>query len=217
MFRLLMIMALGTGTALSGADISPRWDGVETTSCVGIFLTLNQLGQDVSGTVSTSDSPTEVPISHGAFAGNELSFEVQDSDTNQTVKFHLSLQDHTLDGQKIIGDRVSRVTFWPAPRSTAYPINPGVTSAPELLLKTEPEYTEEARASGVQGVVVVKLAIGCDGIVIPGSITVVRSLGMGLDEKAVECVKQWRFRPGYRDGKPVATPATIELNFRLHS
>jgi len=46
-------------------------------------------------------------------------------------------------------------------------------------------------------------------------ITVLRSLGSGLDEKAMEAVRQWRFKPALRDGKPVAVPATIEVNFRL--
>jgi protein TonB len=40
-------------------------------------------------------------------------------------------------------------------------------------------------------------------------------LGLGLDEKAIEAVSQWRFRPGYQDGRPVVTMATVEVSFRL--
>ena len=47
------------------------------------------------------------------------------------------------------------------------------------------------------------------------NIRVVRSLGLGLDEKAIEAVKKWKFKPGYKDGKPVTVAATIEVNFRL--
>jgi protein TonB len=47
------------------------------------------------------------------------------------------------------------------------------------------------------------------------NVRVLRGLGLGLDEKALEAVKQWRFRPGYRDGRPVVAPATIEVNFHL--
>ena len=44
---------------------------------------------------------------------------------------------------------------------------------------------------------------------------VLHSLGLGLDEKAMEAVKKWKFRPGYKDGKPVTVVATVEVNFRL--
>jgi TonB family protein len=47
------------------------------------------------------------------------------------------------------------------------------------------------------------------------NIRVTRGLGLGLEEKAIEAVKQWRFRPGTRDGKPVVAPASIEVNFHL--
>jgi outer membrane biosynthesis protein TonB len=46
------------------------------------------------------------------------------------------------------------------------------------------------------------------------NIKVQRPLGMGLDEKAIEAVQQWRFRPGMKDGKPVTVAATLEVNFR---
>ena len=49
----------------------------------------------------------------------------------------------------------------------------------------------------------------------PRNIKVMRSLGLGLDEKAIEAVSQWEFRPGMKDGKPVTVAATVEVNFRL--
>jgi periplasmic protein TonB len=44
---------------------------------------------------------------------------------------------------------------------------------------------------------------------------VVRGLGLGLDENAIEAVSQWQFKPGTRDGQPVKVAATIEVNYRL--
>ena len=51
----------------------------------------------------------------------------------------------------------------------------------------------------------------------PQNVRVRRPLGTGLDQKAVDAVLQWRFKPGMRDGKPVPVLASIEVNFRLYS
>jgi TonB family protein len=90
---------------------------------------------------------------------------------------------------------------------------PATSIGPVLIKKIEPEFTAEARAAKFQGTVTVSAIIGADGV--PGDIRLVHSLGMGLDEKAIEAVKQWRFRPATKDGKPVAMMSMIEVNFRL--
>jgi len=94
----------------------------------------------------------------------------------------------------------------------AYKVGGGV-SAPAVLVKIEPEYSEEARKAKFGGAVVLNIVVDDKGN--PVNITVARALGLGLDEKAIEAVKKWRFRPGYKDGKAVATFATVEVNFRL--
>ena len=94
----------------------------------------------------------------------------------------------------------------------AYRIGGGV-SAPGILFRVEPEYSEEARKAKFQGAVVLALIVDEKGN--PREIRVVRPLGLGLDQKAIEAVEKWRFRPGLKDGKPVAVQATIEVNFRL--
>lgn len=94
----------------------------------------------------------------------------------------------------------------------AYRVGNGVT-APQLLLKVEPQYTEEARAAKYQGTVQLYIEVQPDGRAT--NIRVQRSLGLGLDEKAVEAVQQWRFKPGTKEGQPVPVAATIEVNFRL--
>ncbi|HYW46152.1 MAG TPA: energy transducer TonB [Bryobacteraceae bacterium] len=89
----------------------------------------------------------------------------------------------------------------------------GGVSAPILLHKVEPEYSEEARKAKYQGTVLLYIEVSPDGKAT--NIRVARSLGLGLDEKAIEAVKQWKFKPGYKNGTPVTVAATIEVNFRL--
>ena len=98
----------------------------------------------------------------------------------------------------------------PAPEYSVPP-PPGLRPA-VLIFKKEPEYTAEARAAKYQGTVVLSVTIGADGIV--SAAKVLRSLGMGLDEKAIEAVRQWRFRPATQDGNPIEMVATVEVNFR---
>lgn len=93
-----------------------------------------------------------------------------------------------------------------------YRVGGGVT-APIVLSKKDPEYSEEARKAKYQGTVLLSIEVSPSGAA--SNIKVVRSLGLGLDEKAIEAVKQWKFKPGYKDGKPVTVAATIEVNFRL--
>jgi len=89
----------------------------------------------------------------------------------------------------------------------------GGVSAPSLLFKTEPEYSVEARAAKLQGTVLLYVEIDPDGKA--QNIGVKRSLGLGLDEKAIEAVQRWKFKPGTKDGMPVTVAATIEVNWRL--
>jgi len=94
----------------------------------------------------------------------------------------------------------------------AYRIGGGV-SAPVPIFKPEPEYSEEARKLKWQGAVLLSLIVDENGV--PQDIKVVHSLGLGLDQKAIEAVQKWRFKPGLKDGKPVPVSANIEVNFRL--
>jgi TonB family protein len=94
-----------------------------------------------------------------------------------------------------------------------YRVGGGVTS-PKLIAKKEPQYTEAARKAKLAGTVLLYVEVEPDGMVGP-NIRVMRSLDPGLDEQAVAAVKEWRFRPGQKDGMPVPVAATIEVNFRL--
>jgi protein TonB len=89
----------------------------------------------------------------------------------------------------------------------------GGVSAPVLVSKVEPEYSEEARKAKYQGTVLLYIEVDPSGRA--ENVRVLRSLGLGLDEKAMEAVKKWKFKPGYKNGQPVTVVATIEVNFRL--
>lgn len=93
-----------------------------------------------------------------------------------------------------------------------YKIGGGVSS-PVPIFKPEPEYSEEARKAKFQGSVMLSIVILADGST--SNIKVIRPLGLGLDEKAIEAVMKWRFRPSMKDGRAVAVNANVEVNFRL--
>src|SRR4051812_12189064 len=90
----------------------------------------------------------------------------------------------------------------------------GGVSAPKVTYQPDPEYSEEARKAKYQGVCVLSLIVGPDGK--PRDVKVARSLGLGLDEKAIEAVDQWKFEPAQKDGKPVAVAINVEVTFRLY-
>ncbi len=90
----------------------------------------------------------------------------------------------------------------------------GGVSAPKALDTPDPEYSEEARKAKYQGTCVLWLIVGPDGK--PRDIKVARALGMGLDQKAIEAVRNWKFEPAMKDGKPVAVQINVEVNFRLY-
>src|ERR1035438_10462712 len=89
----------------------------------------------------------------------------------------------------------------------------GGVSAPALLSKVEPGDSGGARKAKYQGAVLLYIEVDPSGRA--QNIRVLHSLGLGLDEKAMEAVKKWKFRPGFKDGRPVSVAATVEVNFRL--
>lgn len=90
----------------------------------------------------------------------------------------------------------------------------GGVSAPVLLYSVDPEFSDEARRAKYQGICVVSLIVDSHGN--PQHIQVVRALGMGLDQKAVEAVKQYKFKPAVYKGHPVPVLVSISVNFRIY-
>jgi protein TonB len=89
----------------------------------------------------------------------------------------------------------------------------GGVSNPVPILHPEPQYSEEARKAKWQGAVMLSLVVDENGK--PIDIKVIRPLGLGLDEKAIEAVSKWTFKPGTLNGKPVKVQAQVEVTFRL--
>jgi len=89
----------------------------------------------------------------------------------------------------------------------------GGVKGPVIIFQPEPEFSEEARKAKFMGVVTVSIIVGADGK--PQNVHVTRGVGMGLDEKAVEAVKLYRFKPATENGKPVAVYLNVEVNFEI--
>jgi protein TonB len=89
----------------------------------------------------------------------------------------------------------------------------GGVSAPVLQYSVEPEFSEEARKAKAAGNVLVTLIVDVNGR--PQDVHVLRGVGMGLDEKAVEAVKQYKFKPAMENGKPVPVQLNVEVNFQI--
>jgi TonB family protein len=96
--------------------------------------------------------------------------------------------------------------------SRVYKPGDGV-SAPVVVKEAKPQYTPEAKKAKIQGVVTLECVVQPDGTV--GDVRVTKALNPGLDQEAIKAVKQWRFKPGHKDGKAVPVRVTLEMTFTL--
>lgn len=113
---------------------------------------------------------------------------------------------------RVDGTASSRLLVGPPPQRSLTLMRSGQTM-PVPIRKVDPDYTQQATDARIEGAVTLSIVVNESGI--PTDIKVLRPLGYGLDQKAVEAVEQWRFRPGMKDGRPVSVPANVEVNFRL--
>ena len=102
----------------------------------------------------------------------------------------------------------STETLEPVPLASAGNVQPAV-----LIERTEPDYTDEARIANHEGSVLLQAEVDVDGN--PVNVLVLRSLGLGLDEKAVEAVRLWKFRPARSGGRKAPSRVRLEIAFRL--
>jgi TonB family protein len=92
---------------------------------------------------------------------------------------------------------------------------PPCATPPHAVYAPDPEYSKEAKDAHFEGTCVLWVVVGADGDV--HNLKVVRGLGHGLDKKAVETVKGWRFEPAQENGQPVAVQVNVEVSFRLYA
>ncbi len=85
-------------------------------------------------------------------------------------------------------------------------------TAPRLISKVDPQYSEEARMAKLTGTVRISAIVGEDGE--PRGVHAATSPGLGLDEAAIAAVRKWRFKPGEKDGIPVPVSVDVEVSFR---
>jgi protein TonB len=90
----------------------------------------------------------------------------------------------------------------------------GGVLAPKPISTPDPQYTDQARRAQYEGTCVLAMIVGPDGK--PRDIRIQRGLAMGLDQKAIEAVQQWRFDPATKDGRPVAVQISVEVAFKLY-
>jgi len=93
-----------------------------------------------------------------------------------------------------------------------YKVGEDGVAAPRLLKKIDPEYTQEAEDANLEGTIVLSVEVHADGRAY--NLRIERGLGMGLDERAIEAIKQWKFQPAMKGDEPVAVSARIEVNFK---
>ncbi len=94
-----------------------------------------------------------------------------------------------------------------------YNVGKDGVNAPRIIHTADPEYSDKARRTKIQGAVLLVLTVDSNGD--PTMISIVHGLGSGLDEKATEAVQQWKFEPGTIRGKPVAVAMCAQVEFHL--
>jgi TonB family protein len=218
----IMVIAVAAGT--SAPDFTGRWAGPATNTdgvAVPIYLTISKQGEVVSGHILRDDS-NEVPLSDVVIRGDQVAFMITVKGVESTVKFGLKfvvfghpLSDPqvALRGTSTTGRCQSTVDFYPV--RVDFLGSNGVDFRPVVVHRVEPVYTEQARQANVHGTVLLRVEIEETGLISKEQIRVLRSLGHELDEAAVRCVGQWRFRPAFRNGYAVKSAASIEVAFRL--
>lgn len=179
-----------------------------TISSVGEFRDLTALGGDPVFTTVARDAVGQWRYSPPTQEGKPVDAKVYVivyADKGKIwddvePELPLPMQPHAPIKEQIASSELSRVG--------------GRVTAPRAIFAPDPEYSELARKARYQGVALLGVIVGPDGK--PHDVWVVKKLGLGLDQKAIDAVRTWTFEPATRDGEPVAVLINIEVSFRLY-
>jgi TonB family protein len=220
----------------SGTDVSApvaRFSA-NTMLVIADVVVSDRDGKSIDGLSAKDFAVTEddVPQTISVFEFQKLATAPQGTQDSLSSYYILGYytRNFTVDGkfrkikiagnQHIIAKLDYRMGYYTRPGDIGFGtrggVNPSVglnMTPPILISKIDPAYPEEARKAKYQGTVVLNVEVGASGQV--SSMRVVRSVGLGLDEKAIDAVRQWKFKPGMRDARPVAMQVRVEVNFRL--
>jgi TonB family protein len=153
-------------------------------------------------------------VSHGCPTHDESVLEFTGFATDESGSSVAAAIHHVLQTpEQFLADRGIRSDFPPAPEDEkAVRLSPSML-APVPLLRVDASYTDTARQKRVNGAVLLRLVVGTDGRA--HRVQVLRSLGSGLDENALQVMPLWRFQPGFQGEQPVAVLTHIQMSFRL--
>jgi TonB family protein len=174
----------------------------------------------IATTISLIVGADGVPVKmHVVHSGSEAC----DSAAMEAVR-QSTFEPGLLDGKPVPVRAVVRVAFWADKRPAVPKVlrvryelsghSQQYDQPPALTRNVPAQFSEEARARKIGGTVLISLTVSEDGL--PTDLKVVKPLGAGLDEKALESVSQYRFRPAMKDGKPVAAQISVQVMFRLY-
>jgi TonB family protein len=201
--------------SLVAADLSGTWTGT-LRSGIGesqICLSLLQHDQELTGAIAYEHDARYAEISGPMLRGDRVEFEVVD-DVHGKLRFSLILfDDDRLVGEEKVANRAATVALSKYRPMLGRGVDAGLPVV-TVLHTVQPEYTAEARAAGIQGTVTLDVDIQTTGTIGP-HLKVVQGLGFGLDEKAIECVRKWRFSLPRWDCQPTKSHAKLVVTFRL--
>lgn len=217
MLKLIAVLSLAGGIC-GGADFGGRWAGtiLEKDAAIPVYLTLSQLGEHISGVATFAGSQNKVPVQQAEVRGDVLTLSVQ-NDRGELLSFKLTLavagnpvfadRQVLIEGDAVSGNRRFDVVLYPTREPLGYPEG-GFSSSPTLVRKAP------VPVADLQGEVRLYVQVEPTGMVSPDHIRVMPGSEHALGQKAIECVKQWRFKPAFRNGYAIASPAEIVVNFR---